>query len=106
MYEFDRDTTIAPTGDGRFRAALDLFADAFPPAMYRTQGPMRWVPTLTLTVHVRGRPRPGWLRCEFATRFLKSGLLEEDGLIWDEAGDLVALSRQLALVMASERGVP
>jgi len=79
-------------------SSLPLFADAFPPALFRTQGFRGWVPTLSLDVQVRGRPRPGWLRCAFTTRFLKSGLLEEDGRIWDEAGDLVALSRQLAVV--------
>lgn len=75
--------------------ALGLIADAFPPAAFHVLAP-RWVPTLELTVHVRAHPTSEWLRCVFRTRFIFGGLLEEDGEIWDEAGTLVALSRQLA----------
>jgi acyl-CoA thioesterase len=51
-----------------------------------------------MTTQVRAAPADGWLRCQFTTRFVSGGLLEEDGEIWDESGRLVALSRQLALV--------
>lgn len=78
--------------------SLLLAADALPPAVFFTDFPISWVPTVELTVHVRHRPRPGWLRCAFTTRFVTGGFLEEDGEIWDESGRLVAQSRQLALV--------
>ncbi len=78
--------------------ALLLAADAFPPALFnlgdRAPG---WVPTVELTVHVRGVPAPGPLACAFRTRFVTGGWLEEDGEVWDSSGRLVALSRQLAL---------
>ncbi len=78
-------------------ASLPLFADAGPPAALNlTQA--GWVPTIELTVHVRARPAPGWLRAAFRTRYLVGGYLEEDGELWDSRGDLVALSRQLARV--------
>jgi acyl-CoA thioesterase len=78
--------------------SLPLLADAFPPAVFAL-GPAGWVPTVELTVHVRARPAPGWLRCRFETRFLTGGYLEEDGEIWDGEGRLVAQSRQLAMLL-------
>jgi acyl-CoA thioesterase len=91
-------------GAARFRdgrpldtLAMPVLADAFPPAVFSVIAP-RWVPTLELTVQVRARPAGQWVRSLFRTRFLFGGLFEEDGEIWDEAGQLVALSRQLASV--------
>lgn len=77
--------------------SLALFADALAPPVFNVITP-GWVPTIELTVHVRARPRGEWLRAVFRTRFLFGGLLEEDGELWDEGGQLVALSRQLAVV--------
>lgn len=77
---------------------LMLIADAFPPTVFNANLPRAWVPTLEMTTHVRGVPKPGWLRCKFTTRFITGGVLEEDGEIWDSTGRLVAQSRQLALM--------
>jgi hypothetical protein len=77
--------------------SLVLFADAFPPAVFDLF-PASWVPTLQYSVYVRARPRPGWLQGTFRTRSVVGGLLEEDGELFDGAGRLVALSRQLALL--------
>ncbi len=80
--------------------SLLTFADAFPPTVLGSvaQG---WVPTLELTVHVRADPAPGWLLGTFRTQFLVDGVLEADGELWDAEGRLVALSRQLALVLGT-----
>ncbi|MFZ0626643.1 MAG: thioesterase family protein [Acidimicrobiia bacterium] len=75
-----------------------LVADAFPPAIFNANLPLSWTPTVEMTTQVRSAPEDGWLACQFRTRFISGGLLEEDGEIWDAAGRLVALSRQLALV--------
>jgi hypothetical protein len=78
--------------------ALPLLADAVPPAAFDLVERPGWVPTIELTVLVRGVPGPGWLRCWFRTRFVLDGYIEEDGELWDAEGRLVVLSRQLARI--------
>jgi acyl-CoA thioesterase len=77
--------------------ALPLFTDAFPPSIFALAGRIGWVPTIELTVHVRRRPAPGWIRARFETREATGGLLVEDGVLWDETDQVVARSRQLAM---------
>lgn len=78
--------------------AVVMAADALPPAIFNANLPVNWTPTLDMTTHIRdARPRD-WLRLEVRTKYVTGGLLEEDGEIWDEEGNLVAHSRQLALV--------
>lgn len=87
--------------DGRDADPLSLivFCDSFPPTVFNVLDLPTWVPTIEYTVHVRAKPRPGWLQCRFSTRYLMGGYLEEDGEVWDSTGQLVALSRQLARVL-------
>lgn len=88
-----------PDGDTFDTLGLLFVADAYPPAVFDLgAGPVTWAPTIELTVQVRARPAPGWLATRFTTRALTDGYFEEDGELWDSAGRLVALSRQLALV--------
>lgn len=102
--------TGSPTGTAEIRGwfafadhepidaiGLLLVADAFPPPIFNTALPVAWVPTVELTVHVRGVPEPGPLRCAFRSRFIHDGLLDEEGEIWDSTDTLVAQSRQLSL---------
>lgn len=58
--------------------------------------------TIELTVHVRGVPAPGWLACRASTRHVIDGYHDEDFEIWDSQGQLVAQSRQLALLLPQE----
>jgi acyl-coenzyme A thioesterase PaaI-like protein len=76
---------------------LLLVADAFPPPIFNTEISVAWVPTVELTVHIRGVPAPGPLRCAFRSRFIRDGLIDEEGEVWDSTGFLVAQSRQLSL---------
>jgi acyl-CoA thioesterase len=86
--------------DGRAADArsLLLFADTFPPSVFGLLGPVGWVPTVELTVHIRRRPAPGWILGQFRTEDLADGRMIENGLLWDSTGQLVAQARQLALV--------
>lgn len=100
-----------PTGDARVEGwirlyndepfdahALIMATDAFPPTAFNAGLPIGWTPTLELTTHLRSKGATGWLKCEYSTRFVSGGYLEEDGLVWDEHNNLVAQSRQLALI--------
>jgi acyl-CoA thioesterase len=107
----------APTGRGevggyvRWRdgAPMDplgllVVADCYPPAVFNAGiGNVGWVPTIELTVQVRKRPAPGFLATRFTTEAVTAGYLEEDGEVWDADGDLVVLSRQLALAARPRR---
>ncbi len=73
-----------------------LVVDSFPPPILASQGMVAWVPTLEMSVNVRELPATEWLKCVFRSRFLGSGIVEEDGTVWDENGTLVAISRQVA----------
>lgn len=81
---------------------LLLAVDALPPVAFELGLP-GWTPTLELTAHVRCRPAPGWLRVNLTSRTLSGGYLEEDAEVWDSAGRLVALSRQLARATSPRR---
>lgn len=77
---------------------LLLAADAFAPPIFNTDLPVAWVPTVELTVHVRGVPAPGRLRGRFRSVLVQDGLLDEEGVLVDATGTVVAQSRQLALI--------
>ncbi len=80
-----------------------LFSDSFPPPIMTRIGIAAWIPTLELTVHLKKKPAPGYLKCRFRSWFLTKGIIEEDGELWDKDGELVAVSRQIALLrMASK----
>jgi len=100
----------APSGRGELSAwfrlvdgrepdpiGLLMVVDALPPVTLDL-GQMGWAPTMELTVHVRARPAPGWLKVRHVTRNVAGGMFEEDCEVWDSAGRLVAQSRQLALL--------
>lgn len=93
------------SGESIDHFGLLVAVDSFPPTIFAARMPVAWTPTLELTAHVRNVPEPGWLRCEFTTRFISGGYLEEDGEVWDASGRLVAQSRQLALLSAADRSI-
>lgn len=87
--------------DGPLVAAM---TDAWIPAAFAATGRVGFAPTLDLTIHVR-RPLPpagmsasDHLLCRFVSRLAVAGVWEEDGELWTPAGELIAQSRQLALI--------
>ncbi len=79
--------------------ALPVFCDAFPPSIFSLYGRIGWVPTVELSVHIRQRPQPGWVKALFTTRDIAGDLFIEDGLLWDETDQLIAQSRQLQMIL-------
>lgn len=84
--------------DGRPVDLLSLFLiiDAMPPAVMATQGVTAWIPTIELSVNIRNLPKTDRLKCSLRTRFITCGILEADGEVWDDEGNLAAISRQIA----------
>jgi acyl-CoA thioesterase len=75
-----------------------LFAtDAFPPATLPL-GSSGWVPTLQLTSYVRRVPTSEWLHGYQRAVVIADGLVDERCELFDDSGQLVASSTQLAMV--------
>lgn len=85
--------------DGRPNDALSLivFADAFPRAVAMRSGKVGWIPTVDMTVQILQPAAPGHIACLFNTRKIYGGILEEQGELWDSAGNLLAVCRQSAV---------
>jgi len=59
-----------------------------------------WAPTVQLTAYLRGQPADGWLRVVCSTTQIGQDWFDEDHIVVDSEGRIVAQSRQLALVPA------
>jgi acyl-CoA thioesterase len=94
-------TTAPRLLDGPLVAAM---SDAWAPTAFAALGRFVAAPTLDLTIHVRrslpvaGMPADAHVLCRFTSRLAVAGVWEEDGELWTPGGELIAQSRQLALV--------
>jgi acyl-CoA thioesterase len=85
-------------GDSSWDALSVHFAcDAMPPAVFPL-GSSGWVPTLQLTSYVRRIPTGEWLRGRQWCSVVADGTFDERCELFDERGELVASSSQLAMV--------
>ena len=85
-------------GDASWDAWSLLFAsDSLPPATFPL-GSSGWVPTLQLTSYVRRVPVGEWLRARQWCVVVADGLVDERCELFDERGEMVASSSQLAMV--------
>nr|WP_221247084.1 thioesterase family protein [Gordonia humi] len=76
-----------------------LVCDISPPVVMNL-GMFGWAPTVQLTSYLRRVPAPGWLRYQASTHEVGEGMFNEDHLVVDSTGAVVAQSRQLALIPA------
>ena len=85
-------------GQAAWDAWSVLFAsDALPPATFPL-GSSGWVPTLQLTSYVRRIPTSEWLRARQWCVVVADGLVDERCELFDDTGQLVSSSNQLAMV--------
>jgi acyl-CoA thioesterase len=80
--------------------AVASIADTMVPAAFTRFAAPLIVPTVDLTVHFRA-PLPvadDWALCVFESRHAAGGTWIEDGEVWSRSGDLLAESRQLAII--------
>jgi acyl-CoA thioesterase len=78
--------------------SLPMFADALPPPVFSVGAFAPWTPTIELTLHIRRIPDTEWLRVAFRTDLIGGTFFESSGTLWDDNGQLVAMSRQLQLI--------
>jgi acyl-CoA thioesterase len=67
-----------------------------------------WYPTVVLNIDVKkALPKEGvdWLFCRARSKLIAKGRLDIEVVIMDEAGDLIALSHHVALVLSASRNL-
>lgn len=103
---------LARTENGSPAVTLDApllvaYSDCWFPALYAMTPPTTRVYTVDLTVHLV-TPIPAgyddWVLVEFQGVQAADGLVVEDGRIWSRGGELLAISRQLAVVRTESGG--
>ena len=77
-----------------------MVADISPPVVMN-RGMMGWAPTVQMTVYLQRRPATGWLRVQSSSKSVGVGSFDEDHVVLDSTGAIVAQSRQLALLPRS-----
>ena len=81
---------------------LSFYSDILPPVVSNKYGPLGWIPTITLTTHIRQLPSTSVVYADFKATDINKGYFEQDCNIWDLNGNLVASSRQLTRILKSE----
>ena len=82
---------------------LSFYSDILPPVVSNKYGPLGWIPTITLTTHIRQLPSTSELYADFKATDINKGYFEQDCNIWDLNGNLVASSRQLTRILSQRK---
>lgn len=75
-----------------------MAGDMSPPVPANLLGHTGWAPTVQLTTYLRRRPAPGWLRIIATAQEIGGRMFDEDQVVLDSTGAVVAQTRQLALI--------
>jgi Acyl-CoA thioesterase C-terminal domain/Acyl-CoA thioesterase N-terminal domain len=73
-----------------------MSADISPPVLMNL-GQLGWAPTVQITTYLQRIPAAGWLRVMSSAKSIGSVLFDEDHVLVDSTGAVVAQSRQLAM---------
>jgi hypothetical protein len=84
---------------------LSFYVDVAPPVVSNKYGPLGWIPTYSLTTHIRKLPTTEILFADFKATDINKGYFEQDCNIWDLNENLVASSRQLTRILKSEEKI-
>ena len=90
------------TGGTADQFCLAYYSDILPPVVSNKYGALGWIPTITLTTHIRMMPTTSKLFADFKASDINKGYFEQDARIWDLNGNFVASSRQLTRILKSE----
>jgi acyl-CoA thioesterase len=88
--------------EGSDDALLVAMADAWVPPVFSRLSTPAAVPTIDLTVHLRGSTPTGlddWVLVVFRSSVASDGFIEVDGELWSRDASLLAQSRQLAVFL-------
>ncbi|MBF6182981.1 thioesterase family protein [Nocardia otitidiscaviarum] len=88
----------ADEADADVFAFFAMMAADMSPPVPMNRGHFGWAPTVQLTTYLRRRPTPGWLRIIASAKEIGGRMFDEDQLVLDSTGAIVAQSRQLALI--------
>ncbi|GGK50665.1 hypothetical protein GCM10011591_22770 [Nocardia camponoti] len=86
--------------NARARAAFAMMAADISPPVPMNLGHFGWSPTVQMTTFLRRVPAPGWLRVIAHANTVGQRMFDEEHLVIDSTGAVVAQSRQLALIPA------
>ncbi len=84
--------------DPEIAAYFAMMAGDVSPPVPMNLGNVGWAPTVQMTTYLRRSPAPGWLRVVATAQEIGERMFDEDQLVLDSTGALVAQSRQLALI--------
>lgn len=83
------------------RALFALMAGDVSPPVTLNLGRVGWAPTVQMSSYLRRIPEPGWLRLITRAAAVGTGWMDEDHLVIDDGGTVIAQCRQLAMPPAS-----